>query len=471
MKLAGSGALSSSRIISVKWLYIAGPFLGLLSVNLVTSVLWLAGVLLLLSLFYRETFTGVTLLLIPFFSIFKIYYSVGLSLNELMVIYAFIMLLWFEQDKQTSTSGNTFIIMLFVFSTSSLIFNANVDPSVMVKEWIKSIVYFMTFYIGLFYVTHEARLRKVILLLLVSAIVTAYNGVLQYVVGTSIAALQPWGPSFEYTIGKIRVYSTFDNPIYFGAYLIIMIGIAIGMLFYNPDRKLKWTLCLFLIGALPSLVFTYSRGAWIGLGISFITLIFFGTKPRVKWMGIGIVVLLAVAFPLLPDIFQNRLQQTTDFGDRSVIQRFYVYDTALQMIKENLFFGVGPGRFKYEYPAYMKSYASQDATTFTAENTFLELFVENGLIFFLTYISIWILFFYNTYYVFTRTASSLVKGYSFGSAIGMLGFLIDNMFAQMSSTPIVLTYWLLFGISYANKIRLDRDTALRPAKDRGYYGH
>lgn len=400
----------------------------------------------------------VFLFTIPLFNVSKYYFNILLSFNEYLLISVFLFLLIFRHNKSSEIFGvHAVMITYIVILICSFIIHADVAQTIMLKEMMKFVLYIFTFYIAVLFIKDYKALEGTIIVILISAAFVAMNAILQYVIGTSVQNWQPWGPKFEFTAGRIRSYSTFDNPIYLGVYMILIIGIIIGVMKYVQTMYIRNLLIIHFSICLLALFFSFSRGGWVGLVGSIVLISVFVLRQKGFIPLITLLSTFYVAILVLPSVFMERLYRVVDFADSSIIQRFYVYESAINMIKDNMLWGIGPGRFKEVYPIYQNSYSSADTSTFTAENTFLEYFVENGIMIIILYVFLWIWFYKNTYYVYRNNNHPIVQGYALGTLIGMTALLIDSMFAQITNSAIVMLYWFIFGAAFALRNLTKRD--------------
>lgn len=94
----------------------------------------------------------------------------------------------------------------------------------------------------------------------------------------------------------IRFFSTLRGANPLGAYLVVPISL-LTVLLVRKNRN--WRHVLFLVGALIVLFFTFSRSAWVGAGLSIITILFLShlapkTQRVTSGLAIGLVLVLAI---------------------------------------------------------------------------------------------------------------------------------------------------------------------------------
>jgi O-antigen ligase len=94
--------------------------------------------------------------------------------------------------------------------------------------------------------------------------------------------------------GATRIASTFVNPNSYGTYLMFLIVFA----FARVSSKNDWVGRLLLCLALPSLMFTYSRGAWIALSVAAPIYWMWMSKRRVR-VGVIFLIVVLVGYPIL----------------------------------------------------------------------------------------------------------------------------------------------------------------------------
>jgi O-antigen ligase len=145
--------------------------------------------------------------------------------------------------------------------------------------------------------------------------------------------------------------------------------------FLNNEKSsaIRRRLCLLSIPLVVLTVFlTYSRGGFLCLLAAFFLI--FKKRLRAKYV-IGLAVLLVIIVALVPFTFWERLASsgTTDTTGEG---RLIIYQAAVNMILTNPFTGIGYGQFYYLFSRY----AGPQIQSFSAQNTYLGIAAETGLI-------------------------------------------------------------------------------------------
>ncbi|NLH39409.1 MAG: tetratricopeptide repeat protein [Elusimicrobia bacterium] len=178
-----------------------------------------------------------------------------------------------------------------------------------------------------------------------------------------------------------RIFSTYGNPNFFANYLVLMLPIIIAQ--FLKKRSVP----LLFLGALDifCIVNTYTKGAWIGFGISFLIFIaiyiyYFTSlnKKIIRWIYIGFVFL---AILIAGGVVQYALKTSKS----SVPFRVATWLSTWEMIETHPLIGSGVGSFRPLYPAYRRPIifhieGKHNTETDHSENEHLEQILDNGIL-------------------------------------------------------------------------------------------
>jgi putative inorganic carbon (HCO3(-)) transporter len=227
-------------------------------------------------------------------------------------------------------------------------------------------------YLGVYALMHQLLATapiwwdRITAALLAGSLLTSVIGIRQLY--GDAGALARWSDANSVAQGTVRIYSTLDNPNLLGGYLLPILPLAAVALL----RWSGWPQRLFALGALGlgivALVFTYSRGAWMGMVTSLallaLLLVFRHTRfwpplwrrlvPIVLLGGgaLALVVLVTQVEPLrvrVMSLVAGREDSSNNF-------RMNVWTSVLQMIQDRPWIGIGPGNtaFNLIYPLYQQ---------------------------------------------------------------------------------------------------------------------
>lgn len=177
-----------------------------------------------------------------------------------------------------------------------------------------------------------------------------------------------------------RASSLFSSANYLSLYLVPVMILITGL--WHQKYKQKWVKWLFGFGwaiMLLALFFTFSYAGWLGLLVGLGIFWWFSSsspKPFLWWLlGIGIVIASQWQMP--------KFQQMLDLAGRSSSHvRLQVWQTALLIIKEHWFTGIGLGLFEKRYLEFATKIFNPpiELIMLHSHNIFLQFWVNTGVI-------------------------------------------------------------------------------------------
>ncbi|MGI6424547.1 MAG: O-antigen ligase family protein [Tepidanaerobacteraceae bacterium] len=300
--------------------------------------------------------------------------------------------------------------------------------------------YFMVFYIASVLLENKRIVRLMVIALIISALLLSLYGIYQYFIG--IPTAQAWVDVKQFPELATRVYATLENPNVLAEYLGLAIPLALG-LFFSPGKiRQKTVLALVLSIMTLCIVLTFSRGAWLGLAISFIVFALI-KEPKL----LVILVVIAVLAPIfLPPVVTNRIASIGSLEDSSNAYRITIWIAALRMIRDYWLNGVGLGltAFSRVYRDYMIAGAS----AVHAHNLYLQICLEMGILGLIALLWLAVKGFSNALTaVVDKDRISFVLS---GVVAALAGHFFHGLFDYVWYSPrIVLAFWMYFGMMSA----------------------
>jgi len=308
-------------------------------------------------------------------------------------------------------------------------------------------------------------------------------GLSQAALGIYQFALQSDGPEHFLVLGRFyRAYGTFNQPNPFGGFLNLTAVLALGILLsylpllwqlvknwklQSPISNLQSPNILLVLGvglvtavALLGVVASWSRGAWLSLGVGTAVVVLFW--PRKWWQGALLLFVSAglllggIQVGLVPASVTERITSFSEdlrFGDvrgeditdenYAVLERLAHWQAALAMAEDHPWLGVGFGNYEPAYADY--ALINWPYPLGHAHNYYLNLLAETGIIGLLTYLLLWTAVFWQTARVARQT-----DGWRRGVALGLLGvwvaFTTHNLVDKLYVNNIYIKLGALFGL-------------------------
>jgi len=265
--------------------------------------------------------------------------------------------------------------------------------------------------------------------------VVALYGMYQYFTGLEIPVT--WIDSKVETTLKTRVYSIIGSPNILGSLMVLSIPIALA-LFKTCETKIKkyyylGTMSIMLL----CLVFTFSRGAWLGFMLAAL-LCGLWLDRRIL---IAMVLLVVLSPILMPSVYDRMAyMMSSDYQASSARGgRISRWTLALAAWEKQPAIGVGLGRFG---GAVAARYYPEDS--FYVDSWYLKVGTESGWIG-LGATGLFILFVLGA----ARRGINQARAPSLrmmgnGFLAGMVGVLLHNLVENVFEVPMMATYFWLF---------------------------
>lgn len=343
-----------------------------------------------------------------------------------------------KSERFELTTADKFLLIYFMLVLISVAGSTLFYLSL--KGFFKTITY-LGFYITMIHYLKDNK-DKVKYIFLAYILCLTFESIIAFIQNfISVGEISGWQDTSRLNPEEVmtRVYGTLKpyNPNLFGGYLLACIP-AIMVL----PKKLA--IPLGIISAL-ALVFTGCRGAYIGFFVELIILgfvIYKALEPKLKKMFLTFASICALIISfIIVSISSLRARIFSIFAMRSDSSnsfRFNVYQSCINMFKDNWLLGIGVGNqnFREIYGLYMKT--GFDALS--AYNIYLETAVESGIFALISFLG---------FLVFTvkRALKNISNIYVLAALISISGILIHGFVDTVFFRPqIQFTFWIMAAI-------------------------
>lgn len=299
--------------------------------------------------------------------------------------------------------------------------------------------YMLWFFVASNLLLNKRQARALVNLLVAMGTLIALHGVYQYIIGVPIPAT--WLDSAESSV-RTRVFSILASPNVLGSFLVLLIPVTVSQLLSAKTRLLRYYYIACLAPMALSLIFTYSRGAWLAMAGAFAVygLIY-------NWrilLALGAAVYAAPK--LIPGISSRigYMLSPAYLLSSARAGRVARWNKAIEKMQNSPLFGEGFGRYGGAVAArYIPSSNYVD-------NFYLKTGAESGLIGLAALV--WLLIsgvrcVLNSY---RRLTDPYLKGLAGGLFAGLMGVLLHNGVENIFEVPAMTVYfWLLLGTAAA----------------------
>ncbi len=367
---------------------------------------------------------------------------------------------WYHEKPPKGAAKATLLVLAYGLVISLSIFHATDFTAVQeaLDDFWKNAVIAIIIVILL---TDSVSLRNVIWGLIAMGIFMGTIGVWQYVTGTF--SNEYWGygiAAVENIAGSsngYRISGPFGDPNFFAQIMLVIVPLSFSRLIEEKNNLLR-VIALYSTGiSILTVVFTFSRGAFLALILMFI-LMFYFHPPKPRELIIALIVII-IMIPYIPAEYSDRLLTLDDLfssknaatsGDVSFRGRSSEAIAALMMFADNPILGVGVQNYNVYYQKYSRQIGLDQRTEArSAHSLYLEVAAELGL----AGLSVLGVIIFSVYRSIIRAWNSLRKiGDKYNSemilsiGIGISGYLFAAAFIHDAYPRY---FWMLVGIGLA----------------------
>lgn len=265
--------------------------------------------------------------------------------EEVFLMAGIALVLWRTMLKQTdgfrrATALETTLLLYMAAGLLLMMLNRPF-PSIAWAGYRAQVEYILWFFILLRLIDDEQDAKTLLFGFAAVVLVLALHGIYQYIAAVPIP--DSWVTKTEAGV-RTRVFSLTGSPNIFGSLLLMAAPTAAAGIYYFKNGWMKFlSLCATGVICL-SILFTFSRGSWVGLIVAIVLFSLFMDKRLIGLMGIamaGVVALVPSITNRLTYLMTPEYKVASEVGGRALR-----WETGRALLHENSpWLGFGLGRF------------------------------------------------------------------------------------------------------------------------------
>ena len=385
------------------------------------------------------------------------------SLVEIFIIAAIVLTVFIKIKKRDFTfrkSPLTFALILY-FGINFLSIFWSVDFLLSLRSVISKIAeYIILFYIVYDFVDSEKKLKRLLLVVLVSVILITANGFIQqYITRFDILRGYPsfktiTTPGAKYASFKGLAFklppeergyitSSFPFPNDYATWIITLLPLALAASFFDL-KKMKKSIRIWSYAAFLALVFslflTKTRGAWIACSIGVLIL----SMIRSKKLIIGFILATIFFYIIMPGYVRKAVKSRLSFKDR-----VSTWSISLEMIKKRPVLGSGLNTYFGNYKIYRNDKDKFKRGSY-AHNCYLQQAVDIGIVGLLIFLYLLFSIFWLSIKKIIKIKDDFYSSCALGLWVGLLCFAIYAFVdTNFYSLPLVVLFWFMTGLLFS----------------------
>jgi len=301
--------------------------------------------------------------------------------EELFILGTLALILWRVGLKQTNTIERSTPVgsLLLLFMAVGFLLMSLIQPneSIAFAGWRAQVEYMVWFFLILHLVEDDKDFKVLYTTFAAMVFLLSLHGIYQYIIAVPIPS--GWVSQTEAGV-RTRVFSLTGSPNIFGSLLVMGAPLMASGMYYFKKPLLKFLSLCATGAACLCLLFTFSKGAWLGIVLAVILFSLFLDKRLLGVMGAAIAAVL-VAVPSVT----NRITYlfTSDYAEASAVGgRSLRWETGWNLLHDNNpWLGFGLGRFGGAVAMNNQVLdETEEFSYFYMDNYYLKTMVEMGYI-------------------------------------------------------------------------------------------
>lgn len=309
-------------------------------------------------------------------------------------------------------------------------------------------------------VCDRRKLRSCMLLLVISTTIVSFIGVAEYLCGHAVF---DWLDSESFAAISGRSTSVFANPNTLAYFIIPVFPFALAGVLLSKTKRERFLFGFSAATILVCTVFTWSRGAWVGLAVASL-LFLLSITPRAVAVLPASVAVIALLGTCFPDTLGARMGSIASLGDSANYYRVRVWNAASRIAGRYLGGGIGIGDELFSQ-MYLRVADPEVWNASHAHSLWLQTITELGL-------PGLILLLIVIFFILQKTAGVRTGPVGNGSkrlpllatagAAGLISLVVSGCFDFVwYNNTIFFVFWVMAGLASATaEIQMRENTAL-----------
>ncbi|MFI3115204.1 MAG: O-antigen ligase family protein [Clostridia bacterium] len=388
-------------------------------------------------------------------SVLKVYFLASVW-DELLMIGFFITVIYRIALKKSPKTSKTTPLdsYIFLFLTAGLFLMCYVSPifSIAFDGYRAVVQYILWFFVIVRLIENDDDFKILYNTFVGLIIFLGIHCIYQFIIAVEVPA--SWTSETEYSV-RTRVFSLTGSPNIMGALIVLLTPMVTAYFYTGKNLFIKLTAGFFTVMLCFAVLFTFSKGAWVGMAVAVIIFAIFVDRRILS------LLLMAGAFVVIavPSV-TNRITYlfTSDYAEASAVGgRTLRWAFGFELLEQcDAFFGFGLGRFGGAVAMQNQVIEiTDDFEYFYMDNYYLKTLVEMGYMGLFFYLLLLVAFLVLSVKAIGRIYNTELYIPCVAMFSGMCGVLIHCYFENIFEVPYMTGYfWAMAGmIMYAGFIK------------------
>lgn len=346
----------------------------------------------------------------------------------------------FINKRSLTITNNLYFIFIFILYNYLSLWNSSIryfypfpisTSNELVIIWKNFTMMILMYFIGINVIKNEQQQKIIILIIALVILNISLRNYRSFAGGMSfVDDHRLVGPFWAVQLGSNH----------FGAFIADYSAAIFGVALFKIDKKIRWLCLAAALLSVHSLLFSFSRGAYVG---ALLAMLFFGIFKKRNILVLLTIILISY-HTLLPPSVVERVNMTKDESgqlETSAASRLRLWQNATDLFLQSPLYGVGFEGFRlYREGQY-------GAILTDTHNYFIKNLCEGGIIGFIILLIILYAAFRSGWRLYKTGSSQFQKGLGFGFLGCILSLIATNMFGdRFSYVELGSFFWIFWSL-------------------------
>ncbi|MDD5008082.1 MAG: O-antigen ligase family protein [Syntrophorhabdaceae bacterium] len=358
-----------------------------------------------------------------------------------LMLFAWMFHILIYRDFKMKKSAQNWIAMGFCIT---LLCSSFKYPSFSFSQFVELSKLFVLYFMVINLVRTPRHILIIFWFIVFLSLIAGIVGVYQYTHGIGMYSSED---------GVLRITGTSLDPNDYAMHIVMVLPLILSFFLVSRNIFVRVLLVFTSILLLANIVFTFSRGGFIGLGIvAFASFVILVAQKRIKPVGIVIILIIMVMISTaIPSKYWQRMLTSFNPSEASASARLESWKAGIGMMVDHPVVGIGLGAFAYEYAlrANIQTYEFKVKIPRFAHNSYIQVGAEAGVIALALFLLLIIFSFRDIFIaqkVFREKNEDNLSNLSQFLGVSMLGYAACGMFLTQA---YITMFWIIVPVIVA----------------------
>lgn len=343
--------------------------------------------------------------------------------------------------KSSRWAAQGIIVFIIVDFVATVLSGYPIDlPGILEDKWV-----LVAFWVALILAEDSVIINNSAFALVVSAGLVSVYAVIQFATG-----FDPIQQREMETFGAGYIaLGFFNHHLTLGGVLLAVLAAGLSRLLVQKHYPHRLWLFIATGSVVSGLFVSHARSAILGFGAMLVLLVILVDRRIRKYLVLAVLIGSVLLILVLPGVSQRFMMAFSQRGDHNESPRLRLWQTSINIIQDNPFFGVGQGNFglvfdRYKVPGLYKSTAHP-------HNDFLSVAVDGGIVTLAVYLALLGVFIWQMILMFHNgVLKSELRWLPGGGLALMAGICVAGLFQNyMSDAEVGGAVWFSLGLIFS----------------------